>query len=454
MKKILLTMIFSLSLFFGQNAVSGFFGAVSEVQNLNVIDIVEGGEYIDDLTIAISGTATLNGEPYLSETVINEIGYHELVLYESDIEVNRVSFTILPRFSNSMEDLVVNNSLDIQLENVGIITIDHQMIDNNSTYRYAGEHTLTVFGLKGYEKSYSVTVRDTIVDYIKENEMFSDFTIDISKYLEVYYDGKKVEENLTFTEIGHYSITVLYTNRLEETIDFTYAHMTNRFVNGGEYPNSLLLQKDSAEKWFIDNAEQKNGLNNIILKKVGKHTIIYYGQNDYEKAYTITITEGDIGIVDGMVFQDYFQLEYTGFSVTLNGISYKSDYKKSGAGYYDLMVKGTHGYENLYSIFINEDVPFEKPVNLTEVPTITESVTLNQDFKKIYVNGKEVEDFRFSKSGEYRIVYLGAGGYIDAYTIKYENQHEDINKTMFLGVIGLSSLVGITYLFLAWRKFK
>lgn len=454
MKKTLLTIIFSLSIFFGQYTVSGFDLSDGAVQDLEVVDIIEGGEYIDDLTITIPGTATLNGEPYESGTIINEIGYHKLVLYEFDVETDTIHFTILPRFTIQMDDRVVNDSLDIQLENVGLIGIDHEVVENNSTYRYAGDHILTVYGLKGYQMSYNVTVLDSTIEYLKENLMYSDFTIDISKYAEVYYEDELLDENLTFTEIGHYSITVLYTNRLEETIDFTYAHMTNRFVNGGVYPNSVLLQKDSAETWYIDNREQKNGMNSLFLTEIGQHTITFYGKNEYEKAYAVTVTEGDIGIVDEMVFNNFFQLEYTGFKVTLNGINYKSEYKKSGGGHYQLIIKGSYGYENVYNIFINESVPFEHGSGLDPVPTITESITLNQDFNKIYVNGKEVENYRFSESGEYRIVYLGAGGYIDAYTINYINYHEDVNSTLFVGVIGIASLVGVTYLFLAWRKFK
>jgi len=454
MKKILLTMIFSLSLFFGQNAVSGFDLTEGAVQDLDVIDVIEGGEYIDDLTITIPGTATLNGEVYESGTIINEIGYHELVLYELGVEIDTIHFTILPRFTTQMDNRIVTDSLDIQLENVGIIAINHQTVENNSTYRYAGEHILTVHGLKGYQMSYSVRVLDSKIEYLKENEMYTDFVIDISKYLEVYYEDELVEENLSFTEIGHYSITVLYSNRLEETIEFTYGHMTNRFVNGGVYPNSLLMQKDSAERWYVDNSEQKNGLNSLVLTVVGKHTITFYGKNDYTKAYTVTISEGDIGIEDGMVFDHYFQMEYSGFNVALNGVNYKSDYKKSGGGNYVLKVKGTYGYENYYNIFIKETVPFEKRSSLDPIQNFNESITLDQDFNKIYVNGKEVENYRFSESGEYRIVYLGAGGYIDAYTISYTNYHENVNKALFGAVIGITSLVGVTYIFLAWRKFK
>jgi len=454
MKKILLTMIFSLSLFFGQHAVSGFDISEGAVQELDVIDIIEGGEYIDDLTVTIPGTATLNGEPYESGTIINEIGYHKLVLYEFDVEVDTIHFTIIPRFATQMDDLIVQDSLDIRLENQGVVAIDHQVVENNSSYGFAGDHILTVYGLKGYKMSYNVTVLDTKIEFLKENEMYTDFTIDISKYVEVYYEGELATENLSFTEIGHYSITVLYTNRLEETIDFTYAHMTNRFVNGGAYPNSILIQKDSAEFWYIDNIKQQDSINSLFLTKVGKHTITFYGKNEYEKAYTVTVTEGDIGITDGMVFNQYFKFDYTGYRVTLNGVYYKSGYQKTGGGNYTLTVDGTYGYESSYHIFIKESVPFRPVETVGDVQTITESVTLNQDFKAIYVNGTKVENFRFSESGEYRVVYLGAGGYIDAYTINYVNYHENVNQALFVGVGGVASLIAITYVFLAWRKFK
>lgn len=454
MKKLLLTIIFSLSLFLGQHTVSGFDLSEGAVQELDVIEIIEGGEYIDDLTITIPGTATLNGEPYESGTLINEIGYHKLVLYEFDVEVDTIHFTILPRFATQMEDLIVRDSLDIQLENEGIVAIDHQVVENNSTYGFAGQHIVTVYGLKGYKMSYNVTVLDSTIEYLKENEMYTDFTIDISKYVEVYYEGELATENISFTEIGHYSITVLYTNRLEETIDFTYAHMTNRFVDGGAYPNSILIQQDSAIAWYIGSVKQKDEINSLFITEVGNHTITFFGKNDYEKSYHITVTEGDIGITDGMTFGHYFEFDYTGYRVTLNGVYYKSGYQKTGGGNYTLVIDGAHGYENAYHIFIKEPVPFQQSESADYVQSISESVTLNQDFDDIYVNGKKVENFRFSKSGEYRVVYLGAGGYIDAYTINYTNYHENVNKALYIGVGGVAALIASTYLFLAWRKFK
>ena len=103
---------------------------------------------------------------------------------------------------------------------------------------------------------------------------------------------------------------------------------------------------------------------------------------------------------------------------------------------------------------LKEEVPFEEMSNFDELQELTESITLDQDFSKIYVNGKEVENFRFTESGEYRIVYQGAGGYLDGYTVIYTNQHVNVNNLLFQGVMGLTALVVMTYIFLAWRKFK
>ena len=327
-------------------------------------------------------------------------------------------------------------------------------IENASTYELIGIHTLTVHGVNGYTASYSITIRDGLLDYIKEHNMYNDFTIDISKYNEVYFEDKLMDEDITFTEIGYYSITVIYSDAAEETIDFTYAHSTNRFVTGGVYPNSLLIQKDSAVSWYIDNLRQNQGIDSLFLTRVGKHTIVFTGHNEYEKRYIVTVTEGDIGIADGDVFEDFFKFKFTGYRVTLNDVNYGSDTKKSGAGNYTLKIKGANQYVNVYNIFINEQVPFEQRSLIDPIQNISESITLDQDFYKIYVNGREEENFRFIETGEYRIVYLGAGGYIDAYTINYINYHEDVNIGLFIGVIGIASLVGVTYLFLAWRKFK
>ncbi len=452
MKKILLMIVFSLSLILGTQSVSAFDD--TSISAVEVFGVVEGGEYTDDLIITITGgTATLNGEEYISGSVIDEIGHHTLVLYELGVEQETIHFTILPRFTNELESIVYD-SLKIELENVGIINVNGRNVDVETSHHMVGDYDITISGIGGYEITYQVTLKDSLVEYIKDHPMYSDFTIDISKYVAVYYENAKLTEDIEFTEIGHYTIRVLHKDGTGETIDFTYAHSTSRFVDGGVYPNSLLLQKDNAVKWYINSIQQKGEMGSTFLTRIGKHTITFIGNNGYQKKYTVTITEGDIGLFDGKIYVDFFELDFTGYKVTLNGINYKSGVQKSGGGNYQVKIKGANGYENFYEIFIHEEVPFEDTSSLESPQVITESITLDQDFYKIYVNGKEEKNFRFSASGEYRIVYLGAGGYIDAYTVQYENEHQEVNGMLFYGVFGMAGLVGITYLFLGWRRFR
>ena len=452
MKKILLMIVFSLSLILGVQSVSAFDDV--DIAAVEVLGVVEGGEYTDDLILTITGgTATLNGVEYISGTVINEIGYHTLVLYELGVETETINFTILPRFTNELEE-VVYDSLIIELENEGIITVNGRTVDVDISHHLVGDYDITINGIGGFETSYQVTLKDSLMEYIKVNPMYSDFTIDISKYIAVYYENAKLTEDIEFTELGNYTVRLLYKDGTSEKIDFTYAHSTSRFVDGGVYPNSLLLQKDNATKWYINSSEQKGEMGSRFLTSVGKHKITFYGNNGYKREYWVTITEGDIGLYDGKIYVDFFKLDYSGFKVTLNGVNYKSGVEKTGGGYYQVKIKGANGYENYYQIFIHEEVPFEDVSSLESPQVISESITLDQDFYKIYVNGKEEDNFRFSTSGEYRIVYLGAGGYIDAYTVIYENQHQEVNGMLFYGVFGLAGLVGITYLFLGWRRYR
>lgn len=452
MKKTLLMIVFSLSLFLWLTPVSG--QDVSEIMAVEVIGVVDGEEYTEDLILTITGgTAQLDGVEYISGSVINEVGHHTLVLFELGVEIETIHFTIVPRFTNELDPMHYD-FFTVSLENEAIIEVNGRIVDAETSFHIVGDYDITIRGTGGYESTYQVELLYSLIEYIKENPVYSDFTIDISKYVAVYYENLKATEDLEFTELGDYTIRVLYMDGTSETIDFTYAHATSRFINGGVYPNSLLMEKDSAVKWYINNNEQKSEMGSMFLTIVGTHTITFEGNNGYRKQYTVTITEGDIGLKDGMVFDDFFKLEYSGFKVTLNGINYKSNVEKSGGGNYLVKIKGVNGYEHYYTIFINEEIPFQQQSLLDPPEVLTESITLNQDFQKIYVNGKKVEDFRFSESGEYRIVYLGAGGYIDAYTVIYENQHEDVNATLFLGVVGIASLVGITYLFLGWRRFR
>jgi hypothetical protein len=456
MKKILLLMVLILTLFQGPTSIKGNDIPGLSAGSVEGISDVDGMEYTEDLTITFTEeSATLNGEPFLSGTIVNEVGNYDLVLFDGGVEVDSITFTILPRFLHPLVDeMSVYRSYFITLENVGSLLINGEAVEEGDWIEYAGNHVITVEGVNGFVQTYNIIIKDQLMEYLKEHQIYNDFTIDISKYAEVYYNDELLVEDITFTEIGYYVLDLVYHDNTEESVFITYGHTTNRFENHGVYPNSLLLQKDSALKWYIDNTEQKQGIDSLFITKVGVHTIIFLGNNGYEKIYQVTITEGDIGITDGQVFEDYFKFQYTGYTVSLNGIRYSSNSEKSGAGYYTMKIKGVNGYTNEYEIFINETVPFEEMSNFESPQEITESITLDQDFSKIYVNGKEVENFRFTKSGEYRVVYQGAGGYLDAYTVIYTNQHVNVNNLLFQGVMGLTALVVMTYIFLAWRRFK
>jgi len=456
MKKILLLIVLILTLFLGPTTIKGNdFPELSD-GTVEGISNVDGIEYTEDLIITFTEEfATLNGEPFISGTTVNEVGNYELVLIDGGIEVDTITFTIVPRFLNPLEDeMILYHSYFINLENTGTLTINGETVEEGTWIEYAGTHVITVEGVNGFTETYNIIIKDQLMEYLKEHQIYSDFTIDISKYAEVYFEDELLEEDITVTEIGYYTLDLVYHDNTEETILITYGHTTNRFENQGVYANSLLLQKDSAQKWYIDNTEQKQGIDSLFITKVGKHTIIFLGNNGYEKVYQVTITEGDIGITNGQVFEDYFKFQYSGYSVSLDGIRYSSNSEKSGAGYYTMKIKGVNGYTNEYEIFIKEEVPFEEMSNFDELQELTESITLDQDFSKIYVNGKEVENFRFTESGEYRIVYQGAGGYLDGYTVIYTNQHVNVNNLLFQGVMGLTALVVMTYIFLAWRRFK
>jgi hypothetical protein len=424
--------------------------ASSELNEVEIIGVQDGGAYTQDLIITISeGTATIDGQAYISGTTYNIVGYHTLVVYDDlNQEVESIDFTILPRFTDSVDGAEYLDTYTLNLENEADVVVNYKTADNGTNYTTLGTYNVHVYGTNGFHGIYHFDILSSTLEYLDTHVTFHNIDIDIDQFYAVYINKIKQHEDFTFSKVGNYSIEVLGLNNFKKTYTFTKAYYTTTVEVSGVYDRGVLLQKQDSVSWKIDGVNMADDVVGRYITKVGEHTVTFYGENDYEKSISFTITEGDIGLYDGKVYNDYFSLDFEGFSVTVNGVAYKTGLERSGAGYYDVVIKGANGYVSEYNVLVKEDIPFE------DFEVLNESLTLDMDFETIYVNGKEVENYRFYETGKYRVVLEGINGYIEGYTVYYTNGHDQTSSLVLVTGASLGVLLVITYGFVGWRRFR
>lgn len=445
MKKLLLLVALVFSSIYSINTVYGF---EEQINQIDVFGVEQDGEYTEDIVITFdSGTATIDGLLIESGYVCNKIGYHTLIIEENGVEEVNLTFTILPRINIEQNESYLNE-VTINLENEGTMTQGYHPLENMTTFNEIGKYSILITGSNDFEMVYDFTVDSALLEYASDHPYYGELTINIDDFAAVYINHIKQTENITYKEMGIYTIKVLGKNSYLKTYDLTVGLTQSNIRDGGVYDSGLIIDGGNSTKWKIGTTTKDPDFDTEYLTTIGNHTVIFYGNNDYTVEYSITITEGNIGLFNGKEYYESFYMEFTGYKVHLNDVKYLTKTTKEGAGYYTVTISGVNGYTNEYDIFIDAATPFE------DTNKITESVTLDQAYDKIYVNGQEVEDYHFFETGVYRVVFEGEGDYIKGYTIEYINQHTFVSEYVTYGVFGFAGFTVILYGFLGWRRFK
>lgn len=443
MKKILLTIAISLAFITSFNEVSGYDANSYAVANL--IGIEDGGEYDYDITVLVEDTETimLDGVEIQNGDIINKIGIHTIELINGGIVDSTITFTVLPRFSQRIDGEIIKDRLILTLENEGLINVNGEDVDNGVILEKIGNYVVTVTGVNDYSIEYSFTIESAVLNYLEGR------TYPFGVYLkEEYFSGIYLysifhEDGLSLTKYGTYSVTVLGLNDYQKTYNFNLGIDSKYLQEGKAFEGSIRIDQSHADKVFVNDVEVEDI---FYITKVGNYEIRYEGLYGYVKIYNVTLKEEDLGI-DGLKYET-FKLKYSDYKLYLNGELYKSEDSITSIGHYKVRLEGINDYVSFYNItiFRNSILPNDE--------TINEAITLNMDFRRIYVNGQPEENYRITESGDYKIVLAGAGNYIEVYEFTYINEHVDIARDIYYALIPFGGLVVIIYGALLWRRFK
>lgn len=499
MKKIIVTFI----LFFSISLLT--------VQADSVVTGIEEGYEDVEVMIEADDTyvLTIDGESYESGVVYSEIGYHVLEVYENDIIIETIHFTIHPQFNAMNPDIdkqIILDEFRLSIQNHGeySLYVNFSKVTTAKLYKDYGRYFIQVEGANGYQEIFEFTLLPSNLEAIENNRLEETLYLDATHAEELYLDGELIEDNRTVTKYGNYEVLLHGINGFTKTYTFSKAVPSSVVVNG-TYTTEVTIPTLHARKVYVDGNKLTES---IKISDIGNHVIVFLGENGYTEEFNIIIKEDidyeegeeyvsftlkdvdatlylngepytqgtrhtDIGlytltifgtrgyekqisftvrppleVTDGAIVKD-FDIKTYGANVTLNGETYESETKITELGNYTLIIKGIGNHQEEFTFQIRDDFPIE------DDEVLKRPIDLNVNIEHIIVNGKEVDyGTRIYKTGEYEITFKGVGGYSETFNVSYTNPNQNLYPIFTIITLSLTVVVAAIYIPVLIRRFK
>ena len=239
--------------------------------------IIYGQNYDGSVTANTSiGQWYLDDQPYVSGTLITEIGHHTLKV--SGPEYAQIcSFTIKVDVSSYANNLKTYNYTDTDLE----LYIDGEKYTSGAKFNQVGNHTVEYRGANGYVSSADFTIEYTYngnFDY-----KYQDSTVIDIPNATLYVNGTQVENLTEINSIGNNTITIKGANGYEKTLEIFIAP-TLTIENGEVRSEKFNIKKLNATMYLDGVAISED----TIVDTHGAHTLKIEGANGYVQEITFT----------------------------------------------------------------------------------------------------------------------------------------------------------------------
>lgn len=335
------------------------------------VNVEHGATYNHSVVPAVSnGTLTLNGNPYISGTVLNTSGEYTLVIVGENGYYESITFTLVT--GANVEDGKHYNEA-ITLKFVGTATLNGEPVQPDTVIEKVGNYELVLTdGESTY--TYNFVIEP---DYSIFDERITSCIIDFDNCT-VTLNGENVTEQITISEVGNYSITVEGENGYSKTIDFAICAEVN-VVNGGEYAAGLVLNA-------IGGTIKLNGedfTNGTIISSIGTYTLTINGENGYTETITFDIVPEINGIDNATVYYGSVTPSIIGGTLTLNGEEYASGTAITEQGVYQLIISGVGGYTKTINFIV-----LSESFEIKENGTYMQAMTITHNVCDIEINGE------------------------------------------------------------------
>lgn len=307
------------------------------------VNVAHGATYGHSVVPAVSGgNLTLNGQPYISGSVINASGNYTLVIIGENGYYESISFTLSA--GASVEDGAVYNQ-SVRLNFVGTATLNGEEVLTDTVIEKVGSYQLILTDGESVT-TYNFTVEP---DYSVFDGRPTSCVIDFTNCT-VTLNGESVTLPVTVDKVGDYVLTVEGEGGYSESVSFSvYAEVS--VENGGEYPIGTAVNAAGGTA-TLNGEELADG---ISLSQVGIYTLVIKGENGHEETIVFSIVPEIGSLEDTAVYYGSVTPTVNGGTLTLNGEAYVSGKAITEAGVYQLVISGVGGYEETFDFVLLPD---------------------------------------------------------------------------------------------------
>ncbi|WNB92511.1 Ig-like domain-containing protein [Bacillus sp. NEB1478] len=398
------------------NISSNYEIQVKDVIAPQVNGVEQNGIYNSDKTITFNeGTATLNGNPFVSGTTVVTEGSYTLQVMDEAGNITKVNFGIdktAPTISGVENNKVYNRDVMISF-NEGSAKLNNEVITTGKTVSNEGQYSLEVTDLAGNKKAvnFSIDKSAPIVKGIENNKAYNHdvsptFNEGIAKL-----NGTTFINGTTVSAEGSYAFEAIDAGGNKTTANFSIdktAPIVTGVKDQGLYKQDVMISVNEGSI-TLDGTAFVSGSK---VAKEGQHIIIVTDKAGNQTTLTFTIDKTAptvSGVTNNSSYNKDVTLTFNDGTATLNGNAFTSGTSVTNEGIYKLIVTDKAGNQATINFTIDKTVPLVSGVENEGVYNKEVTITFNEGNAKL--NGTEFKSGSIVKTeGTYNLVVKDAAG--------------------------------------------
>lgn len=363
--------------------------------NLGIENVAQGETYIGEVTPFISGgIITLNDQPYVSGTKIDVPGYYTITVLGADGYRNDIHFVVKPYEVNVVNGETYNHSV-IPVVSNGSLTLNDAPYTSGTVINTSGEYTLVIIGENGYYES--ITFMLVTGANVEDGEHYND-PVTLKFVGIATLNGVDVLPDTIVEKVGNYQLVLIDG---ENTFTYNFVIEPDYSIFDGRITSCVI---DFANCIVTLNGETVT--NAVELTAVGNYTVVIEGENGYTKTINFAICS-ETNVENGGQYASGLVVNANGGSIELNGEEFTDGTILTEVGTYTLRISGENGHEETIVFNILPEVS-----NINNSNVYCGSVVPNIIGGTLTLNGEEyISGTAITEEGVYQLVISGVGGY-------------------------------------------
>lgn len=362
---------------------------------LGIENIVDGETYIGEVTPIISGgTITLNGAPYVSGTKIDVPGNYTITVLGAAGYRKDIHFIVKPYEVNVVHGETYNHSV-IPVVSNGSLTLNDVPYTSGTIINTSGEYTLVIIGENGYYESITFTL--VTGANVEDGKHYND-AITLKFVGTATLNGVSVQPDAVIENVGNYELVLVDG---ENTYTYNFVIEPDYSIFDGRI-TSCIIDFDNCTVTLNGESVTEQ----ITISEVGNYSITIEGENGYTKTIDFAIC-AEANVENGGEYAAGLVVNTIGGTIKLNGEDFTDGTILSAVGTYTLTINGANGHEETITFDIVPEIN-----GISNATVYYGSVTPSIVGGTLTLNGEDyVSDTAITEEGVYRLVISGVGGY-------------------------------------------